>query len=216
MVIPTGEIPTGTSDPVSYGGDYDFGTNIYNTGLEIFPPPDIDADEFTSNITEKETSSGFTGVDTDADTLNIGGGVTPGANAEFGAGWYDASKSIGGDNDFCQVGACEFRRGIRAFFVLEFNFQRQGDGLTFSLIGAGDDLNNPINTVNSVGGDSELSELLGYAGDSRLNAGGTSFLDGTGEGLEPPKMAVEFDTRTNNDTLAYCCKCKHRGHRYPQ
>ena len=66
------------------------------------------------------------------------------------------------------------------------------------------DLNNPINTVNSVGGDFELSELLGYAGDSRLNAAGTSFLDGIGEGLEPPKMAVEFDTRTNNDTLAYC------------
>jgi outer membrane protein assembly factor BamB len=200
IVIPTGEIPTGTSDPVSYGGDYDVGTNIYHTELEIFPPPDIDADEFTSNITEKETSSGFAGVDTDADTLDIGGGAT----VEFGAGWYDASQSIGGDNDFCQVGACEFRRGIRAFFVLEFNFQRQGDGLTFSLIGVGDDPNNPINTVNSVGGDSELSELLAYAGDSRLNASGSSFLDGSGEGLEPPKMAVEFDTRTNNDTLAYC------------
>ncbi len=153
--------------------------NIYNTELEIPPPPDIDADEFTSNITEKETSSSFTGVNTGADTFNIGGGVTPGTNAEFGAGWYNADKSIGGNNNFCQAGACQFRSGIRAFFVLEFNFQRQGDGLTFALIGAGDDLNNPKNTVNSVGGDSELSELLGYAGDSRLNAGGTSFLDGS-------------------------------------
>ncbi|MCP4228819.1 MAG: hypothetical protein GY771_01540, partial [bacterium] len=73
-------IPTGTSGSVSYGGDYDFGTIIYNTALEIPPPPDIDADEFTSNITENETSSSFAGVNTDADTLNTGGGPPPRAH----------------------------------------------------------------------------------------------------------------------------------------
>jgi outer membrane protein assembly factor BamB len=51
-----------------------------------------------------------------------------------------------------------------------------------------------------VGGDFELSELMGYAGDSRLDAAGTSFVatDPDDRGLDPPKIAVEFDTRTNN------------------
>ena len=128
-------IPTGTSGSVSYGGDYDFGMNIYDTSNPS-PRPDIDADEFTSNLTENETSSGFISVDTAADTLNIGGGVTPGTNAEFGAGWYNADKSIGGNNDICQAGACEFRRGIRVFFVLKFLNGEQGDGFTFTLMNA--------------------------------------------------------------------------------
>jgi outer membrane protein assembly factor BamB len=51
-----------------------------------------------------------------------------------------------------------------------------------------------------VGGDFQLSELMGYAGDSRLDAAGTTFLatNPDDRGLDPPKIAVEFDTRTNN------------------
>jgi hypothetical protein len=184
-------IPTGTSGSVSYGGDYDFGMNIYDTAIP-FPRPDIDADEFTSNLTENETSSSFISVDTDADTLNIGGGVTPGINAEFGAGWYDANKSIGGGNNICQAGACEFRRGIRVFFVLKFLNEQQGDGLTFTLMSAEN------NDLDSVGGDFELSELMGYAGNSRTADGG--FLDPSDpRGIQPPKLAIELDTRTNFD-----------------
>jgi hypothetical protein len=185
-------IPTGTSGSVPYGGDYEVGMNIYDTSNPP-PRPDIDADEFTSNLTENETSSGFISVDTAADTLNIGGGVTAGANAEFGAGWYNADKSIGGTNNRCEAGACEFGRGIRVFFILKFIGGEQGDGFTFTLMNA------ESNDVDSVGGDFELSELMGYAGNSRLDATGTSFLDGVGEGLQPPKLAIEFDTRTNFD-----------------
>jgi len=56
-----------------------------------------------------------------------------------------------------------------------------------------------------VGGDFELSELIGYAGDSRLDAIGNNFLatDPNDRGLEPPKFAVEFDTKYNN-SLQYC------------
>jgi outer membrane protein assembly factor BamB len=56
-----------------------------------------------------------------------------------------------------------------------------------------------------VGGDVQLSELMGYAGDSRLvpNANplnSSDFLatNPDDRGLDPPKIAVEFDTRTNN------------------
>jgi hypothetical protein len=195
-------IPTGTSSlcspPVPYGGDYDDGMNIFGRLFPIPPKWDIDADEFTSNLTENQTSSSFINVDTDADTLNIGGGVA----SEFGAGWYDADKTIGSDNEACQAGACKFLRGIRVFFVLKFIEGRQGDGFTFTLMNAEGREPPPsnilLNTINSVGGDSERSELMGYAGDSRKDDGG--FLDTTPPpGIQPPKLAIEFDTRTNFD-----------------
>ena len=122
------------------------------------PRPDIDADEFTSNLTENETSSSFISVDTDDDTLNIGGGV-PRRQAEFGAGWYNADKSIGGTSNVCQAGKCLFRRGIRVFFVLKFLNGQQGDGFTFTLMNAeGREVSPPdnlLNDINSVGGDFE-------------------------------------------------------------
>jgi outer membrane protein assembly factor BamB len=50
-----------------------------------------------------------------------------------------------------------------------------------------------------MGGDFQLSELMGYAGDGRLDAAGTTYLVAEDDrGLDPPKIAVEFDTRTNN------------------
>ena len=54
--------------------------------------------------------------------------------------------------------------------------------------------------MDSVGGDFESPELLGYAGDSRLNNSG-SFLDTTFyKGIRPPKMGLEFDTKRNWDS----------------
>jgi hypothetical protein len=39
---------------------------------------------------------------------------------------------------------------------------------------------------------------MGYAGDSRVDSAGTSFLDGKGgRGIQPPKMAIEFDPYPN-------------------
>ena len=76
-----------------------------------------------------------------------------------------------------------------------------GDGFTFSVINAAN------NDAGSVGGDVQLSELLAYAGDSRTVAspsGPGDFLDGKGEGLEAPKMAVEFDGRRNNQSETIC------------
>jgi hypothetical protein len=188
-------IPTGTSDNVSYGGNLTFAENIYDPSITRpnaillgkygAGAPDIDSDRFTDNLTERETSSSYFSVDTDADTLTIGGG----GSDQFGSVFFDADMFIGGDEDFCVQGACEFALGARAFFLLEFN--SQGEGITFTLT------NGATNNETSAGGDFELSELMGYAGDSRTSAG---FLATAPEdrGLNPPKLAVEFDTRTNN------------------
>ena len=41
---------------------------------------------------------------------------------------------------------------------------------------------------------------MAYAGDSRVDPGGTAFLDNNGgRGIVPPKLAVEFDAKTNFD-----------------
>jgi outer membrane protein assembly factor BamB len=133
-------------------------------------------------------------ADAIADSLDIGGGVTRTAN-QFGAAWYSGDYSMGGSN-VCTAGKCEFGRGMRVFFLLDYS--GDGEGLAFSL------LNGALNSTTSVGGDRDLPELMGYAGDSRLDSSGTSYLDGSGTGLRAPKMAMEFDTRPNSTNFTYC------------
>ena len=128
----------------------------------------------------------------------------------FGDLWYGGDKSIGGDNSYCDRGRCLFDIGVRVFYTTDvIPGANGGQGFTFALI-AGGSLLTPINESSSAGGDFKLPELLGYGGNSRENDTPT-YLDGTltGEGLKPPKMAIEFDTNTNfdsvfNSTLAYC------------
>jgi outer membrane protein assembly factor BamB len=190
-------VPTGTSDGTIYGGDYLFGQGIYDASL-IRPgsaPADITAEDLLTNLSEQETDTRFFGKDMVEYKLDIGGGQTD----EFGSAFFDGDMSIGGEQDYCAQGACLFALGVRVFFLLDFN--QQGDGITFTLLSKGfGALGPPNNSASSVGGDFQLSELLGYAGDSRLDAAGTSFLASStdDQGLDPPKIAVEFDTRTNN------------------
>ncbi len=194
MVVPTGE-----SDGVEYGGDYLFGKIIYDASIIPQPaPPDITAEDFISNLSEQETDSRFFETNLTDYELDIGGGQTD----EFGSAFFDADLSIGGDQDYCQQGACLFTLGVRAFFLV--NFTGQGDGITFTLTSFGPPLT-PHNSATSVGGDIQLSELMGYAGDSRivpnpdpLNDADFVATNPNDRGLDPPKIAVEFDTRTNN------------------
>jgi outer membrane protein assembly factor BamB len=180
-------IATGSSESVTVGGNLKDAVSIFDAG-PIKRKADINAEDFTANLSRKETNPGFIQVDNDAKTVNIGGGLT---SASFGSAWFDANKNIGGSINYCQAGKCLFGTGIRAFFMLDYS--GSGDGLTFAL------LNGDNNSSNSAGGDIEQSELLGYAGDSRTDAAGTTFLDGVGNGLRPPKMALEIDTKTNYD-----------------
>ena len=81
------------------------------------------------------------------------------------------------------------------FFTL--NYTGDGDGFTFTMMNA-----DPTdgNDITSIGGDPQGSELLAYAGDSREDPAGTTFLDGNrGRGIVPPKLAVEFDAKPNFD-----------------
>jgi len=191
-------IPTGQAGDVSHGGDLDAAMNIYNRGVP--PPmsraPDIDAEELVNNLSTVDDSN-FIDVDTNAITINVGGGV---AGSDFGAGWYDGDKSIGGSTNFCSAGACRFGLGVRAFFIIDYS--PQGDGFAFTLVNSVD------NDTTSVGGDIELPELLAFAGDSRLVADSPvvpdDFLDNKGQGLLPPKLALEFDVRENSGVRTYC------------
>jgi outer membrane protein assembly factor BamB len=131
-------------------------------------------------------------------TLSAAGGT-------FGGFWFrdPDSRSIGGVRDFCNnLGGCFFNDGFRAFFILKFTGSTDGDGLTFSVVNAFN------NQEDSIGGDIDLSELLAYAGDSRTTSNPSSesdFLDKrSGEGLNPPKFAIEFDGFKNNQFASIC------------
>ncbi len=126
----------------------------------------------------------------------------------FGDLWYGGEKAIGGDASYCDLGRCLFDKGIRVFFTTDIiPGAAGGQGFTFAMI-AGGSLLVPINTSLSAGGDFKLPELLGYGGNSQINDT-PLYLDGSGDGLIPPKLAVEFDTATDfdaafNTSLAYC------------
>jgi outer membrane protein assembly factor BamB len=144
-----------------------------------------------------ETNTGIINVDNDPGdkffSLSTAGG-------SFGAAWYKDTRPIGGVRNYSQGGSSLFNLGFRAFFLLTHS-GGDGDGLTFSAI------NGALNDNGSAGGDVQLSELLAYAGDSRTKAnpsGPDDFLDGKGQGLRAPKMALEFDGKVNNQNPSIC------------
>ncbi len=168
-------------------------------------PPDIsfptDIQSFASPI---QSQAGFITTDTNAARITLGNSKT----GSFGSVWYGGSATQGN----CQNGKCDFGKGFRAFFVFQFASGSTGDGFTFAFFnGEGVDLNGVKNDRNSVGGDSGRGELLGYAGDSRVDSAGTSFLDGKGgRGIQPPKVAVEFDVYPNFGSSDVCASGSRR------
>lgn len=149
-------------------------------------------------------------------------------NFRFGAMYYKGTKYF--SENTCIKGVCDFNLGFRMFFVSSY-FSNDADGLVFTWFnnklesgGKGHasatnilyDINpktfvNPVSghtstVYTSVGGSSELGEMMGYAGDSRIY-NGSNFSYGTGRviawldpernGIQPPKMGVEFDNWYN-------------------
>ncbi len=200
-------IPTGTSDTVTMGGTLDTALNISDLAtvkpMTRNPDIDISRENLLTAFNQKETNTAFINTNNTDKTIDVGGGEAIKDNPEFGSVWFSANKDIGGATSVCNAGACEFKQGVRIFFTLDYS--GTADGFTLALINAAH------NTTASTGGDLAMGELLGYGGDSRkivIPAGSTvsaeNFLDSTGAGLQPPKMALEFDTFTNRDSLKYC------------
>ena len=125
---------------------------------------------------------GATGVSVDTvnQQINLGIGQT-GTN---GCAWYQGWADRNGSD--CIAGKCNFNKGIRAYFDFQYNTPWTGPGFTFAIV-SGHDKNKGtnmapvyINDYTDCGGG--LGEYMAYAGP------GT-----TGNGLQPPKIAVEFD-----------------------
>jgi outer membrane protein assembly factor BamB len=196
-------ISAGTSGDVTFGGGMDHAVSVYQHPVDEADVSGITSSTFNPVVDTAHGKQDFMHFDDSQKSLTIGN-----VGGTFGGAWYKDTRSVGG-TDFCVNGSCQFGLGVRAFFVL--GYSGTGDGLTFSLISAGPnplDGNSPNNTASSVGGDFELSELLGYAGDSRIDTT-PNYLDGTGNGLRPPKLAAEFDGRTNNQNTTYCSDATH-------
>lgn len=176
MIAATGTTSSSTSGGENYYAA-DYRQNIENPETIGSPVADTIDDIETDTIvgemdTPAESDSGAVDVDTGTGEITLGGGVS----SAFGAVFFGGDVSIGGAS-ICGGGKCVFDRGVRAFFVLDYN--GTGDGFTFALING---------TDNSVGATGGLGGQMGYAGD-----GGA-----VGPGLVPPKMALEFDTYVNS------------------
>jgi hypothetical protein len=178
--------------------------SITKTGFSSLP----DISGFADMIKIKQPGSSFVQVDVSGTTASLGGGES----GKFGALVYGGGATQGN----CQNGKCDLGTGFRAFFVFQFASGSTGDGFTFAFFnGEAVDVNGVKNDRNSVGGDSGRGELLGYAGDSRYydSNGVLQFLDlKGGRGIQPPKVAVEFDSFTNqcqpcSTNFCLCSSC---------
>ncbi|HOE17802.1 MAG TPA: hypothetical protein PLX02_09155 [Syntrophorhabdaceae bacterium] len=145
-----------------------------------------------------ESQAGRSITVTPTGVIRLGQGVSN----TSGAVWYGGNSAAGN----CVNGACDFGSGFRAYFVFQYAPGSRGDGFTFAIT------NGAYNNANSVGGDSQMGELMAYGGDSRLYSGGYigSFVDGAGNGLRPPKFAVEFDIYSNTGCPADSCGANNR------
>ncbi len=174
--------------------------NTANMGfpLDITNPPPIEppeAEEQSSDLPEDdlmdelatplETAAGAVTVDTVTGEITLGGGI----GLAYGSVWFGGDLELGGLSDFCVDGECQFNYGVRVFFLIKY--QGAGDGITFAFV------NGDNNSTNSTGGFGGSGELMAYGGPGNTD----------GLGLQPPKMALEFDTYFNsgyrNDPLSF-------------
>ena len=125
-------------------------------------------------------------------TISLGK-MGPSYQSQFGAVVYTGNVLQGS----CVMGKCAFGPGFNAFFVFQFASGSTGDGFTFAFF------NGSNNNKSSVGGYAGSGELLGYAGNSYVSAG--YYLDAQGgRGIQPPKVALEFDPYANTGTGSVC------------
>ena len=157
------------------------------------------------DLPQKNKTIGTPGsIANDGTTITLGGSTSPGASQSYGAIWYNGNNANGN----CSAGACSFNIGIRAYFEFQFpNNQNSGDGFTFAIMSALTNTNDrtggfsktefPGSYTRSDGTTTSVAggELMGYAGPGNTYNKDSS---NDGQGLRPPKMAVEFDTYTNN------------------
>jgi len=124
--------------------------------------------------------------------LRLGGNINDTNGAIWYGGDYGACPATPCPNGACKTGACTLGKGLRAFFRFTFSCYDDSakstscaDGYTFAVISAD---NNP-STASGGPASGSLGELLGYAGPGP-----------TGNGIAPPKLAVEVDTYPNKGT----------------
>ena len=166
------------------------------------------AKDIQSFTAPAQSKAGFITTDTGAGQISLGK-IGDEWKGRFGALWYRGAAASGN----CVGGKCELGTGFRAFFVFQISASAAGaDGFTFTFFNG----DTATNDVYSVGGHTDRGELLGYAGDSRT---ATGYLDGSsrtaagcpgllgcasGRGIQPPKIAIEFDPYANYGTSDVC------------
>ncbi|PKN89200.1 MAG: hypothetical protein CVU51_01440 [Deltaproteobacteria bacterium HGW-Deltaproteobacteria-1] len=163
----------------------------YTWDANIHVQPKTYTISFADNIadfTATPSTAGAVSVDTVNNTATLGNGV----GNSCGVLWYGGTNNLVAQ---CSGGKCDFGCGFRAYFEFEDTYTgTHGDGFTFTVMnGANNDKTKRggPSTCGSAGG-----ELMCYAGEGNTT---------DGLGLQPPKMAIEFDKYANTGISANAC-----------
>ncbi|HOD28403.1 MAG TPA: hypothetical protein PKH03_04260 [Syntrophales bacterium] len=166
--------------------------------------------DFTETIPQLQTQSGLV-IENALGQIEMGQAKT----LSFGGISYGGDASSGN----CQNGICDFNGGFRAYFRFKLVKESSGEphGFVFTFFHGYNSSTGVGNLSTAIGGDkgiggaitNDMPELLGYAGSSCItrNSSGvcTSWLDGSGKGIQPPKMAIEFDAREHSCGSSGAC-----------
>lgn len=137
------------------------------------------ADDFMLTTALQSTNP----ITVDPSTRTITFGTVDKGEHNAAAIWYAGNATIG-----CVNGNCTMDNGLRAYFDVQWNPASRADGLVFGVISA------VTNAAGSVGGDPYMGELMGWAGPGTAT--------GSGKGIQPPKIGLEFDTWYNGGCAA--------------
>ncbi len=187
---------TGTACTASGGVTHtNAATTVLTNVPTITPPEEINfedtaeggesLDDFNIVGEGGEGGDNIIQINTDDNLVALGNGELK----SYACIWYGGNKSP------CTDGDCSMGSGFRAYFEVwiqggkKKELKKIGDGFTFAIASC------DTNDNTACGGYSDRGELLAYAGP------GTS-----GNGIQPPKLAIEFDLVINNKKSSPCVK----------
>ncbi len=155
-----------------------------------------DIGDFTSGPSTPEDS---VSVDQNTRIVSMGRGQASSCSVF----WYGGNKSINA-NTSCSNGVCDFGSGFNVYFEFRIttpdtslNSSDIESGFTFTIMNADN------NTTQRRGGPPDgrtMGQLMCYAGSGNMP---------DQLGLQPPKIAIEFDTRPDTGLIVYeGCNCR--------
>jgi len=178
----------------TYTWDEDIGIEASGGGVS-----DINFNDDIEDFTSEASTTDSVSIDSNTRVISMGREQQSSCSVL----WYGGNKSINA-NTSCSNGVCDFGSGFNVYFEFRITTPDTSEdssavesGFTFTI------MNGANNSTQRRGGPPEgrtMGQLMCYAGSGNMP---------DQLGLQPPKIAIEFDTRPDTGLIVYNgCNCR--------